>query len=743
VWVLGLLLAVPVWAQQYEKAWQALHNNETDQARKLFEEAAQSGQSAVDARIALILLDEYDSKKAGALKRFTAMYDQLTDPNPFLYALWHTPAILDGSQGRQRKEVLELMMKIKDDPRTNTTMKAASLYALKFHTQGHRDFKQSMSYVQQIQAITKWAYVGPFPNNLNSGFDKNYQPIAQPKADARFISSDNAEISWFTPSAHADDWVRTSAFIPEYTAVVYAQTFVEAPADMEAILALGIGGTAKVWVNDRLILTEDEEVVSEIDTYKAKCVLKKGYNRILVQLGYTSNESPNFIVRLLDKNHQLLPVLNHTPQYQEYAKDTAPFDAGQVIGHFAENYWGQLYKQQPDNPLVAILLAKTLERSKKVIETQAIIDKFLKTHPNNPLFRLLAVTSYIADNNRTELLKEVAWLKENAPENIIALELNFQEKMEQKKYDEAEEILNKKNAILGNTEDATLDKLRLLEAKQSFEELVKTATAAYEAAPDNATFARIQYNIHKSIYKDPVAAESVLNRFWGRYYDYGIASIRIEHVMEVGRYKKGIEYLTELQSIDPLNIMISRELVKQMIENRQYDKAIEYTKTQLAISPYSSKEWENLGFAYAQKSEKQTAADAYQKSLAYDPNNYEVRQKQRTLLELPEMTSYLPKYDPYALIKQSNKSDKENEDWYYVLDERVKIVYPEWASETYNTHVIQIMNEKGVDKWKETSLSKYNGQSLSIEKAEVVSCTLPSSAPTQIIFSSSGDSDMV
>ncbi|WP_315820346.1 DUF3857 and transglutaminase domain-containing protein [Paraflavitalea speifideaquila] len=74
----------------------------------------------------------------------------------------------------------------------------------------------------------------------------------------------------------------------------------------------------------------------------------------------------------------------------------------------------------------------------------------------------------------------------------------------------------------------------------------------------------------------------------------------------------------------------------------------------------------------------------------------------------------------YELIKQSAGKTYDHNS-YYLLDEKATVVYPEGATEEYITMVVKIINEKGIDNWKEVSLNyNSNSQYLLVEKAEAV-----------------------
>ena len=121
-----------------------------------------------------------------------------------------------------------------------------------------------------------------------------------------------------------------------------------------------------------------------------------------------------------------------------------------------------------------------------------------------------------------------------------------------------------------------------------------------------------------------------------------------------------------------------------------------------------------------QQNADKEAIEAYRKAIYYDPNKYRAREQLRELEKKSSLWKAFPETDVYELIRHAEKNIVDH-DYAYLLDEKFAVIYPEGASEEYYTIVVSIVNQKGIDAWKETSIS-YNSNSsyLVIEKAETV-----------------------
>src|SRR6185437_3281833 len=80
-----------------------------------------------------------------------------------------------------------------------------------------------------------------------------------------------------------------------------------------------------------------------------------------------------------------------------------------------------------------------------------------------------------------------------------------------------------------------------------------------------------------------------------------------------------------------------------------------------------------------------------------------------------------PETDIDKIIKEDNPALAKNTDYgyYYILDQKDVVIYSDGANEEYGTYILKITNEKGVDRYKETSIDYNSNQTLLIEKAEI------------------------
>lgn len=717
------LLSNLVIANDYEDAWDALHRNDRKAAIESLKKAIKNPATSVDAYITYIYLCTFEGKENEPQEFIRHVYDQLKDPNPYLFSMWFSQAVL-GEYGKKTSNQQLLLKKILDDPQCNGSLKAAAYYVNFWNYQASNELMRARKETAKMGAVgPNWQLVGPFENLSGSGFNKEFGPLRHPEAEAKFKSAASADISWFSPASMClDGWIFPYAHIRYNTAMLYAQTFVESPSDMKVLLNAGCNGAIRIWVNDEEIVAEKKEYVTELDYYKNYAQLKKGFNRILVQLAYTSNSSPNFIVRLTDNNFNPVEGLTFSNAYHSYPRHNNTQPAGASIKHFAEAFFENRIKQDPGNLINYLLLSKTYLRNDRSAKARALIESKLKDFPDNALLRLELILCYIKEGNRTLLLQETERMKEKDPECILAFRLNIQELMDNEKYSEAADEINKYVSVFGDDADEDLlnTKVKLYGIQNKMEELIKLIENTYKKDPENPTAAELMFNVKMKVYKDTKGAFEILEKYLKNNFNYQLIKTIAGEYEKQGMPDKELQWRKYLADNFSYDGDLVTDISKFYFDQKNYSKASEYGRKALTLAPYVANYWENLGIELKQQGAYKEATDAYRKAIYYDPNKYKAREQLRELENKPSLWKAFPETDVYELIRNAKKNI-EDYDYEYLLDEKFAIVYPEGASEEYYTLVIQIINQKGIDSWKETSVS-YNSNSsyLIIEKAETV-----------------------
>lgn len=706
----------------YKEAWDYLNKNNWTSASNSLTDALRDPASSADAFITNIYLQSYRGQEDDIKDFAGSFYKKVSNPYPYIYALWFNDAVLGPSGKKNYPHQLALLNQLLDDPKLPGTLHASINHQVSMHYLFSNEISKSRTFINDIGVIHNWQFAGPFENISQSGYYKDYGPLSNPKPDAVFKSLTYADVKWFTPASELQDaWTPATYQFENSTAVIYAQTFVMSETDQEVYCCAGTSGSLKVWLNDELLVAEPEERTTEMDCYITKCNLKKGVNRLLVQLGYTGNSYPSFSIRLTDNTFHPVKGLKGSPVYAPYPVSTEK-RKNVLIPVFAETFFKDKISAEPENLLNYLLLADVYQRNGQIINARNILADAVKKAPENCLLKMKMAEALTKENNRTLLLEEVEKIKQLDPDCLLVMELNIKELLKNQKYEELSTLLEKRIARFGEDESTAGYKLAVLVQEKKYEELVKEVERLYKKYPANQDVLEMMYAVKKNVYKDKKGAMALFEKFFKDNYSYKVYGNYATELEEQGDNDKALRIRQKLAADFPYSPQEFNTLAKYHYGAKQYDKAEEYIRMALDLAPYSESYWEMLGDVLSEKQKVIEATAAYNKSLLYNPKQFIIINKIRKLKGKKEAYELVmqPEVDP--VIKADDQSKAKNTDYgyYYILDQKDVILQPGGAAEEYYLTIIRITNQKGVDRYKESSISYGNSQTLLIEKAEVV-----------------------
>jgi transglutaminase-like putative cysteine protease/predicted Zn-dependent protease len=439
---------------------------------------------------------------------------------------------------------------------------------------------------------------------------------------------------------------------------------------------------------------------------------------VLVQLGYTNVASPNFIVRFSDENLNSIKNLVSSAHVQPYLKNSG-LPATASLKHFAEKFFEEKIATSPGNLINYVLLSQTYLRNQRTTEARQVMEKALKVAPGNPLLKFELIQCLIKAENRTLLLQEIDWLKENDPESYLNYQMKVSNLINEEKYAEAETELRKMQELYGQDENIIEQKATILGKLERVDELVALIEEGYKKYPENISYLGMMYRVKKLMMKDAKGALNMYEKYLKTNFNFNVVSQLAGEYKEQGLNDKYLEVLKKLYEESAYDPRFSITLSNYYYEQRSYSKALDYAQKALALAPFTGTYWQQVASIQEQMNDKNAAIESYKKSIYFDRTNYEGRKKLTTLQQKTDLYKQLPEEDVYTAIK---KATTENEhDYSFVIDEKGAIIYEEGASEEYVTYAVKIHTQKGIDDWKEVYIPyNSNTQSLLVEKSEVI-----------------------
>ncbi len=709
-----------LFGQDYNEIWSLINKNDRSAATDIIEKKLKNNSASIDEFITYYYIRAFDGKE-GEIVDFLSRIKKSDNPDAYIYSLWFSAPVA-GEYGRKAPYQLALLNHNINAKPGHGTLRASSHYSMGHHYVRLHQFPMIKKENAMIGALSEWQFVGPFNNISGSGFNKNYEPVKDPSNSSVFKSVCDAPIKWFTPiEKQSDGWTFTGHVISESAGnITFAQTFVNSPEEQDVYLCTGMAGNIKVWVNDQLILSVPDACVTEMDAYNSKCHLKKGYNRILVQVGSDRSE-PNFIVRLTDNNYDPIKNISSVASPQIYSK-VGGESLGNGIPLFAESYFIEKISKDPKNLVNYMLLNRTYLRSKKVFDARKILEKALQIAPGNSLLKYELLLCYLKESNRTGLSELSEYFKENEKSSLISYLFRIEELKNQEKFQEAYDMLEEKIKVYGNDESAYDDKIQLLANLNSIPQLVELSYEAYKKFPHSGRFVNYIFNIESQVNKDTKKALKILQTFLNTHYEYDLVKLLVGEYFKQNNAKKAYALIQEQIDTWPFDPSLRIDMLGELIGQQRYPEALELCNFMLKMKPFSGYYYDNLATVEESMNKDHDAIASYGMAFKYQPTLYRSRDKQRRLQRKTNVLDDVSQSNIEDILSKADKNIKtEDYDFYYLKYETNIILYPEGGREQIHTTALKVLNQRGIDKYKEVSLS-YNGNSetLTIEDAQLV-----------------------
>ncbi len=141
----------------------------------------------------------------------------------------------------------------------------------------------------ELGYLSGWRFVGPFDNERGGGFSTRYPPERE-LAYSRSYDGKKRKVSWrelpARPIAGRLDF--SSLLDPKEEGLAYAATGIEADSPAEALLLLGTDEGYRVWLNGKLVGSENIHRAYRPDQTALPVRLDRGLNWLLVKVPQTT-----------------------------------------------------------------------------------------------------------------------------------------------------------------------------------------------------------------------------------------------------------------------------------------------------------------------------------------------------------------------------------------------------------------------------------------------------------------------
>ncbi|MCL1941947.1 MAG: DUF3857 domain-containing protein [Candidatus Azobacteroides sp.] len=716
-------VTLSVFAQRgnYNKGWEAFNKNDRREARNYFNSAVETEpESKAEAYLSLALLDWCESKEIDAFSDFQKFYTASENPYPYLYAVFSLPFMNPSSVMTDAQ--FAFFQKIWKDPKMNGTLKAMVSQKIGQHYMDCNNFAKAKEFFSGMNTLNNWQVLGVFDNISGSGFDKDWGAVSKATPESVFKNKTDAEVKWYVPSANKpDNWFYFDFYFRLNGVIVYAQTFVNSSADREVYLRAGTSGSLKIWINDALLSSIPEERNCDLDIYAYKVNLNKGVNRILVQIGQSEISAANFMIRLTDADGNPVDGITSSATYSDYQKSVNQ-QLNDILPFFAEEYFERKINEIPDNPLYYFMAGEIYLRNDKAYEGIKVLKKAEQFAPKSSFLNYRLAEAYMRAQNRTDYSREMENIKLNDPESYTALSDLFDDAFSTEKYTEAADINNKIKQLYGENKASEWKDIQLLSAQKKVDELIDAARKSYARYPYDYNYAYLNYLIAGTIYNDAKAATFVLENYCKRYFNASALDVLADSYISRGETNKGLNVYKRRIELLPYATGYRSDYAMLLQKMQKYDEALAVLNDIQNLAPYLPDIYAARGYIYKELKAVDQSKENFKKAIYYFPASYDSRMQLRLLDNKKDIFDLFPAVNLDSLIaKAPAATDYPDENSVVVMENNQLVFYPEGAQEHRKEIAIKILNQSGIETWKQYGIEyNDNSQKLIMNKYEII-----------------------
>jgi tetratricopeptide (TPR) repeat protein len=700
--------------------WTYILKKDFDSAEIVFKEKISTNPKDIRLILGLSYLLEMRYRYQESWNVYKSIVQATDDPMPYLYSIWLTPRFSNQMHMKNSgvQEILK-QLTLKGD-------KAGSLRAMAMEMLGsveirNRNLKSAKQYYDGIKALSSYKIIGPFEHISASGFSIAYPPEDRFVIDETYEGKNGTPASWFTPpNVKPDYWLDFQAYFPDRQAIYYANTFVWSPKNEIVNVRIGTSGSVKVFLNDSEIIRDSNETNNDFDTYIVKTELSKGWNRLLVKVGYSEIERCNFLMRITDEAGNSIEGLKESAQPQDYVKQKPS-----IIEFIPNPMIAQLkaiIDKHPDWIEHYLLLADAYLRNDRAIEAEQLLKEALHISKDNPLILWKFLDTYARGRKKDEVnttYELLASMSKDIPDGIIH---KFNQHLENEDFDRAEDMVNRIEQLLPGSETAYTLRIRYYDKKRMQDKVISTVREAKKKYPQSWTFTELTavFDFQSTRKRDTMI--SMYSKYMQSVYGEAPLLALAKAYLEDSKVKDWEKTFAELLALSPSSPGFYFQMASVYTQLEQYDKAEKAISTALKFCPSCNSYWSKLGEIHRSKKDINAAISAYEKALEYSPTDYDARAILRELKGKKSIFTIFGETNIDSILQSAPSSkDHPEASAAIVSDKMRRVVYEQGASESISESIIRVFNDKGIDFFKEYRIG-YNGnsQSLVIEKAVTI-----------------------
>ncbi len=701
----------------------------------------------LDAEIALLKKHIHKAAEPTSELRLTLQSTEgsASRIEPFLrlYAIWDFTDF-----ARWDGRIPNILTEILASQKASPLLKSHSLWFLREADLRQGNLDAARQKQDQLGFVTDWLIIGPFDNEGMAGFDLVYPPEEETNL-AETYNGKERPVSWRPaptcrwgleslrvqsktdssqldsgslsnpPSPErapipADCYIDLAAMLrPDSNTAAYALSFVFSPESQPVAVRLASDDCGKVWVANRLVLSDGDRHLIGFDQAVAAAFLEKGWNALLAKV--CQEDGPwGFRLRLTAPDGSLLSSLRHIESADDFAaalQQNKPEKAEQPAADSAVNpipvadpiaELKSLGAANPDNAQyhanLSFFLSRTKACDRSTRQDVRELETAVSLAPREWKYHLWLAELYDDENKKRASNEKVIDLNPDCAPAYSNLARHYAyKKLEDKSIQLYREALARDPsyypAVLGLAEQLSASSQKAVAAN-----LLREVLASYPDAPYPRTFAvgftpfpttpqRLERTCHDALrlnFCDNDVRKTLLSRYDRRHdLDGEICQLKL------------------MEEISPLPTSTFLTHARILSDRGDYDEAMSLIDHALSICPEDDAALRQKGEVLLQQARRDEAIEWLQRSFAVKPQNRPLREYIEFLKPKQKPFEDDYKRDAASLVADAaSETGSEGDSAVYLFDLWVREVHPNGLSNSYHQEVVKILSEAAVENFR-------------------------------------------
>jgi len=712
-----MLLATDIFPQKLlTDAWDKVNEVKLEEALEIFLKDAEEN-SNPDSYLAAAYLEEILLQNKNSMTHFFEALKYELNPAPFLVSAYHSPRIAMNVD--QDNTVIDKMKEVAE--KTKDGFIQIYMYEKIGKQYEYRaGLENAITYFKKMGAVKDWSIIGPFENISCSGFYSEFPPEKEFVPEKKYTGKENKRVNWFQPSEYRiDGWVDFLSYFPDTNSIYYANSFVYSEEKQKVQVRVGTSGSLRTFLNDQLILETYTETNNNPDTFIAETYLQKGWNRLLIKVGFSEIDYCNFLLRITNENGFERKDLKYSTQVQSYLRNSK--ESVTIIKSTVEKFFEDRLARQPDNPVNYLLLGEAYSINHKSYEAEKIYNDGMKRFPQNVLLPIHLAGRYMRDGNLTmyyTLNNKVDQRRDNLP---IIIDAKLAQEIDNKNKENFIALYEKYIEYMPDDVNKINYEFFYNAVQNNPARLSETIEKAYTLYPDNYDFVYLKANLEYALTRNFQSTIRILENFVAKNFHQGALQYLGNLYVTTSEWEKWKGTYETLSEYEPAEPYYYYQMALKYYQMQEYENTKACINKAIAISPFNSAYYYLLGMCEKATDDIDKSKKAFQMAINYNFTNYDARDQ---LAKIDKDTSIDDEFN--GINTEELISNSPGVEQYpsadavtLLLDTRFRI-FEGRASEYNKMLLIRVLNEIGVDWYSNVNVPVFSNQSLQIDKAYVI-----------------------